>query len=37
VKRLREARGSPAQRTRRAVRAEASGESSTADPSASKS
>ncbi|KAJ5188527.1 hypothetical protein N7491_004851 [Penicillium cf. griseofulvum] len=37
VKRLREARGSPAPRTRQAVRAEASGESSTADPSTSDS
>ncbi|KXG48942.1 uncharacterized protein PGRI_028120 [Penicillium griseofulvum] len=37
VKRLREARGSPAPRTRRAVRAEASGESSTAKPSTSDS
>lgn len=37
VKRLREARGSPAPRTRQALRAEASGETSTAEPSTSDS
>ncbi|KAJ5489811.1 hypothetical protein N7453_010636 [Penicillium expansum] len=37
VKRLREARGSPAPRTRQALRAEASGEASTAEPSTSDS
>ncbi|OQE40792.1 hypothetical protein PENCOP_c005G06484 [Penicillium coprophilum] len=37
VKRLREARGSPAPRTRQAMRAEASGKASTAEPSASDS
>ncbi|KAJ5158486.1 uncharacterized protein N7500_008137 [Penicillium coprophilum] len=37
VKRLREARGSPTPRTRQALRAEASGEGSTAEPSTSDS